>query len=184
MKCMFVKKIRSFTLIELLITITLSSLIILSCLSVFYTAYFTNINQRKNYGNLLDINYAINYMENEISNAVKIKINSNGIILWKYTYNSYLFEKRDNYVSEFNKIEYKIKKNKEGYDIDRISKDILNKTDYGVNKIIKNVESVDFEFSGNCLNLKFSTKGKVIEKCIYMDKLDKFNYLFGEKDES
>ena len=74
MNFMYPNKLKSFTLLELLITIAVSSVIIICCVHIFYGTCFVNLNQRKNYSKLEQINYAMSYMENEIADSVEQKV--------------------------------------------------------------------------------------------------------------
>ena len=83
MKYIYQNKTKSFTLLELLITIAVSSIIILCCIYIFFGIYFANLNQRKNFSKLEQIHYSMEYMENEISDSVLTKISSDGIKIKK-----------------------------------------------------------------------------------------------------
>ena len=107
MKYIYQNKTKSFTLLELLITIAVSSIIILCCIYIFFGIYFANLNQRKNFSKLEQIHYSMEYMENEISDSVLTKISSDGIKIKKYRYSSYLSEKSSNTITKVNDIEYK-----------------------------------------------------------------------------
>ena len=86
MKCMLQKINKSFTMLELLITIVISSLVIIACFSVFQISYTNNLNMRKYYIKFQEIDYALNYMEREIKNAVFIDVKENNIHSVSYTH--------------------------------------------------------------------------------------------------
>ena len=100
MNFMYQNNRRSFTLLELLITIVVSSIIIICCIHIFYGTYFLNLNQRKNYSKLEQINYAMNYIEKEISDSLETKVTSDEIELKRYRYNSFLSENNRHTVSK------------------------------------------------------------------------------------
>ena len=180
MNFIYLKKVKSFTLLELLITIVISSIIIVCCMQIFFGTYFINLNQRKNYSKLEQINYAMSYMENEISNSIDIKVSSDEIKIKKYSYNSFLSENPNHSISKVNEITYKKKKYKDKYSIDRISKDILNSIHSGSNKLIDDLDFFDVEFFNDCLILKMSFKKIEYVKYIFLKNLDKFDYLSEE----
>lgn len=176
MNFIFQKKVKSFTLLELLLVIVISSLIIICCINIFYSSYFVNLNQRKNYSKFQQINYVMNYIENEITNAVDINVNDSEIIIKKYTYNSFISENKFN-ISKINEIRYKINKYKEKYEIDRISKDILNSTNYGTNKLIKDLDFFDIKKFDNYLILDMGFNNKHYYKYIFFKNLERFKYV-------
>lgn len=178
MNFMYQNNRRSFTLLELLITIVVSSIIIICCIHIFYGTYFLNLNQRKNYSKLEQINYAMNYIEKEISDSLEIKVNSDEIELKRYRYNSFLSENNRHTVSKINKITYKIIKYGSKYEIRRISKNILNSTYYGSNLLINDLDFFLVERIDNYLVIKVSFNGKEYSKYIFL-KNSKFNYLSG-----
>ena len=157
MNFMYPNKLKSFTLLELLITIAVSSVIIICCVHIFYGTYFVNLNQRKNYSKLEQINYVMSYMENEITDSVETKVNADGIEIKTYK-----------------KVKYGDK-----YEIRRISKDILNSTYYGNNLLIKDIDYFYVENIEDYLVLKISFNGREYSKYIFL-KNKKFEYLTGE----
>ena len=179
MNFMYPNKSKSFTLLELLITIAVSSVIIICCVHIFYGTYFVNLNQRKDYSKLEQINYAMDYIENEISDSADTRVNSDGIEIKRYRYNSFLSEKSNHTISKINEIIYKKVKYGDKYEIRRISKDILNSTYYGNNLLIKDLDSFEVESFDNYLVLRFSFNGKEYSKYIFF-KNKKFKYLTGE----
>lgn len=179
MKYIYQNKTKSFTLLELLITIAVSSIIILCCIYIFFGIYFTNLNQRKNFSKLEQIHYSMEYMENEISDSVLTKISSDGIKIKKYRYSSYLSEKSSNTITKVNDIEYKKIKVGNKYEIRRISKDTLNSTNYGNNLLINDLDFFDVEYFENYLVLRYSFNNKEYFKYILL-KNTKFDYINGE----
>ena len=170
MKYIYQNKTKSFTLLELLITIAVSSIIILCCIYIF----FANLNQRKNFSKLEQIHYSMEYMENEITDSVLTKISSDGIKIKKYRYSSYLSEKSSNTITKVNDIEYKKIKVGNKYEIRRISKDTLNSTNYGNNLLIN-----DLDFFEDYLVLRYSFNNKEYFKYILLKNI-KYDYINGE----
>lgn len=179
MNFIYPNKLKSFTLLELLITIVVSSIIVICCVYIFYGTYFANLNQRKNYSKLEQINYAMEYMENEISNSVETKVDSDGIKIKRYRYNSFISENSNHTISKVNEIAYKKVKYGNKYEIRRISKDILNSTYYGSNLLIKDLDFFNVEKSDDYLILRFSFNSKEYTKYIFL-KSKKIEYLTGE----
>ena len=179
MNFMYPNKSKSFTLLELLITIAVSSVIIICCVHIFYGTYFVNLNQRKNYSKLEQINYAMSYMENEITDSVETKVNADGIEIKRYRYNSFLSESSNHTISKVNEIAYKKVKYGDKYEIRRISKDILNSTYYGNNLLIKDIDYFYVENIEDYLVLKISFNGREYSKYVFL-KNKKFEYLTGE----
>lgn len=179
MNFMYPNKLKSFTLLELLLTIVVSSIIVICCVYIFYGTYFANLNQRKNYSKFEQINYAIEYMENEISDSIETKVYSDGIEIKRYRYNSFISENSNHTISKVNEILYKKKKKNNKYEIQRISKDILNSTYYGNNLLIKDLDFFDVKKIDNYIILTFTFNNKEYTKYIFL-KNKKFDYLTGE----
>ena len=157
MKYIYQNKTKSFTLLELLITIAVSSIIILCCIYIFFGIYF----------------------ENEITDSVLTKISSDGIKIKKYRYSSYLSEKSSNTITKVNDIEYKKIKVGNKYEIRRISKDTLNSTNYGNNLLINDLDFFDVEYFEDYLVLRYSFNNKEYFKYILLKNI-KYDYINGE----
>lgn len=179
MKCMLQKINKSFTMIELLITIVISSLVIIACFSVFQISYTNNLNMRKYYIKFQEIDYALNYMEREIKNAVFIDVKENNIHLKKYSYNDFLSNTNFQIISKFNDINFKKNGYNKKYDIDREAKDYLNSksSESGKNKLIKDIDEVNFVKYNDKIVIKIYYSNKEFKKIINLDKINKFDYL-------
>ena len=121
----------------------------------------------------------MSYMENEIADSVETKVNTDGIEIKRYRYNSFLSESSNHTISKVNEIVYKKVKYGDKYEIRRISKDILNSTYYGNNLLIKDIDYFDVENIEDYLVLKISFNGIEYSKYIFL-KNKKFEYLTGE----
>ena len=121
----------------------------------------------------------MSYMENEIADSVETKVNTDGIEIKRYRYNSFLSESSNHTISKVNEIVYKKVKYGDKYEIRRISKDILNSTYYGNNLLIKDIDYFDVENIEDYLVLKISFNGIEYSKYIFF-KNKKFEYLTGE----
>ena len=159
---------KSFTMLELLITIVISSLVIIACFSVFQISYTNNLNMRKYYIKFQEIDYALNYMEREIKNAVFIDVKENNIHLKKYSYNDFLSNTNFQIISKFNDINFKKNGYNKKYDIDRES---------GKNKLIKDIDEVNFAKYNDKIVIKIYYSNKEFKKIINLDKINKFDYL-------
>lgn len=179
MNFLYQNKFKSFTLLELIITIVVSSIIVVCCVYIFYGTYFLNLNQRKNYSKFEQINYAMEYMENEISDSIETKVYTDVIKIKRYRYNSFISENSNHTISKVNEISYKKKKKNNKYEIHRISEDILNSTYYGSNLLIKDLDFFEVEKLDDYLILKFSFNNKEYTKYIYLNN-KKNKYLTGE----
>lgn len=170
------KKIKSFTLLELLITIIVSSLLVIACLSIFHTSYSINLNQRKQNTKFQEIDYVMNYIEQELKDAIFLEYNEKNISFKKLTYNGYI-EKGVQKIAKINEITFKITDYNGKYDIDRISKDTLDSNDSGVNKLIKGLDNVGLKYFQNKIIISIESFGKSFEKIIHLEINDRFNYI-------
>lgn len=178
MKCMLQKKIKSFTIIEILITIVISSLIIVASLSVFKSFYITNFNTRKYHTKFQQIDYALNYIERELKDAIFVEVTDNKIILKKIFYNDYLTNNDFQKVTKINKIIYKKSVDyRKKCEIIRFSKDYLNSKDIGENKLIKDIDDLKFIKDDKKVIITVSCFDKEFKKVVFLDKVDKFKYL-------
>lgn len=178
MKCMLQKKIKSFTILEILITILISSLIIVASLSVFQISYITNLNTRKYHTKFQQIDYTLNYIERELKDSVFVEVTNNKIILKKIFYNDFLKNTDFQKVSKINKIIYEkhiTSKNK--FEINRISNDFLNSKDEGKNKLIKDIDDLKFIKEKNNVVIIVSCFNKEFKKVVFLDRVNKFKYL-------
>ena len=99
-------------------------------------------------------------MENEIADSVETKVNTDGIEIKRYRYNSFLSESSNHTISKVNEIAYK-------------------KVKYVEFKISLDIDYFDVENIEDYLVLKISFNGREYSKYVFL-KNKKFEYLTGE----
>lgn len=165
----------AFTLIEILLTISISSVIIVSSMIIFYNSSFDNLNQRKFFSKYNEIEYLFSYMESELENAIEVKDLEDGLFLVNYSYNLTMDAKIQK-IKNIKEISFLKKKENNKISIYRVALDYLNKNNDGKNKIISGIDEFETKTNGNMVNLKLKYLGNYYEKKIFLKNLKRFNY--------
>lgn len=176
MKYILKRKTRAFTLLEVLLSMVISSLIILSALNIFYNSYFDNLNQRKYFVKFNEIDYTLNYIERELLSAVEVSVVDGNLKIINYSYNDFSKDTQAQKIKNIKEVIFERKIVNKKISVDRIVWDMLNKNDEGKNLILSNVDSFDVVVDGDVVAIKISYKSKIFERIIKVDNLKRFEY--------
>lgn len=176
MKYILKNRLKSFTLLEVLITLVISSIIIISTLLIFFNANFENLNQRKQFSKINEIYYSLDYIENELKNAVYVNVNDGNLHILNYTYNGFIDNVDSQKIKNIKQIDFVKEIEKDKVSVYRISLDILNKLDDGKNKLISNLDGFEIFFEGGKVLIKISYRDMTFEREIFLDNIKRFDY--------
>lgn len=176
MKFILINRKKAFTLLEILITIIISSVIVVSTLLIFFNVNFDNLNQRKYFTKVNEIEFSLNYIENELKSAIKVDIKDDSLIILNYSYNGFSGNVSTQKIKNVKKVVFKKILDKKKISVYRISQDLLNKLYDGKNKLISMVDDFNFVLDKNKLYIKISYKDRIFEKHIFLRNLKRFEY--------
>lgn len=175
MNCILKNK-KSFTIIEVLITVAISSVIIVSSMMIFFNIHFDNLNQRKFSIKYNEIDYALSYMERDLSNAIDIGCEENSLKLVNYSYNDFSKNIKTQKIKNIKEITF-LKNVVDGkVNIDRIAIDILNKNNSGKNRLISGIDDFKFNLYEDVINIEIKYGEKIYSKKIRLNNIERFEY--------
>lgn len=167
---------KSFTIIEVLITIAISSVIIVSSMIIFFNVHFDNLNQRKFFVKYNEIDYVLSYMERDLSNAIDIEYDENNLKLVNYSYNDFSKNTKNQKIKNIKEITFSKNLVNGKVNIDRIAIDILNKNNDGKNRLISGVDDFKFNLVDNVINIEIKYGEKTYSRNIKLNNIERFKY--------